>query len=203
MGDFYLSRQGQDSLAIVYYAKSLDLEKDSTELLSSYKKLADLSKNIKDYAGQANWLGKYYEANEKSSNLDLFYWGIANYRAENYVAADSVFALYVAKYPEQGFGYYWQAKSKALQDKEMKEGLATPVYEKLIEVLQKDTADANYKKWIVEAYGYLAAYEVNTQKNYQKAIDYFEEILKIDAENADAKKYIAILEKDLANKGSK
>jgi hypothetical protein len=28
MGDFYLSQQGQDSLAIVYYTKALDLEKD-------------------------------------------------------------------------------------------------------------------------------------------------------------------------------
>jgi hypothetical protein len=86
----------------------------------------------------------------------------------------------VAKYPEQGFGYYWQAKSKALQDEEMTQGLAVAVYEKLAEVLQKNTADANYKKWTVEAYGYLATYQVNTQKNFRAAIDCFNKLLAID-----------------------
>ena len=200
MGDFYLSQPDQDSLAIVYYAKALPLVKDSAVLFESYKKLADLSRDRKDYAAQAEWLEKYYLGNDKASNLDLFYWGIAHYRAESYVAADSVFSRYIAKYPEQGFGYYWQAKSRALQDKEMTEGLAVPVYEKLIEVLQKDTADANYKKWMVEAYGYLAAYQVNKEKNFEAAIDHFEKVLEIDPENADAKKYIAMLEKDLAGK---
>jgi tetratricopeptide (TPR) repeat protein len=200
MGDFYSSQPGQDSLVIEYYTKALDKETDSTVLYEGYKKLAQLNKERKNFGGEAKWLGKFYTGNEKASNLDLFYWGIAHYKAENYPMADSVFAMYVAKYPEQGFGYYWQAKSKALQDKEMAQGLAVPVYEKLIEVLQKDTADANFKKWTVEAYGYLAAYKVNTEKNFQAAIDYFNKILAIDPENADAKKYIAMLEKNLADK---
>lgn len=200
MGDFYLSQTGQDSVAATYYAKALPLVKDSAVLFESYKKLADLSKDRKDYVGQAEWLGKYYSGNDKASNLDLFYWGIAHYRAENFVQADSVFGKYIAKYPEQGFGYYWQAKSRALQDKEMTEGLAVPAYEKLIEVLQTDTAETNYKKWMVEAYGYLAAYQVNAQKNFAAAIDQFKKVLEIDPENADAKKYIAMLEKDLADK---
>ena len=200
MGDFYLSHPGQDSLAMIFYAKSLPLVKDSAQLFESYKKLADLSKNRKDYVAEADWLGKYYTGNDKASNLDLFYWGIAHYRAENYVEADSVFGKYMAKYPEQGFGYYWQAKSRALQDKDMSLGLAVPVYEKLIEVLQKDTTEVNYKKWMVEAYGYLAAYQVNTQKNFAAAIDYFKKVLDIDPENADAKKYIAMLEKDMGDK---
>jgi tetratricopeptide (TPR) repeat protein len=200
MGDFYSSQTGQDSLAMVYYGMALDKETDSSVLYEGYKKMAQLNKERKDFASEAKWLGKFYTGNEKASNLDLFYWGIAHYKAENYPMADSVFAMYVAKYPEQGFGYYWQAKSKALQDKEMAQGLAVPVYEKLIEVLQKDTADANYKKWTVEAYGYIAAYKVNTEKNFQAAIDYFNKILAIDPENADAKKYIAMLEKNLADK---
>jgi tetratricopeptide (TPR) repeat protein len=200
MGDFYSSQPGQDSLAIEYYTKALDKVTDSVVLYEGYKKLAQLSKERKDFAGEAKWLGKFYAGNAKASNLDLFYWGIAHYKAENYPMADSVFAMYVAKYPEQGFGYYWQAKSKALQDKDMSAGLAVPVYEKLTEVLQKDTADANYKKWMVEAYGYLAAYQVNTQKNFQAAIDYFNKLLAIDPENANAKKYIAMLEKNLAGK---
>jgi tetratricopeptide (TPR) repeat protein len=44
----------------------------------------------------------------------------------------------------------------------------------------------------------LAAYEVNTKKDFARAIDYFEKVLEMDPENESAKKYIGILEKDLA-----
>jgi tetratricopeptide (TPR) repeat protein len=111
--------------------------------------------------------------------------------------------MYVAKYPDQSFGYYWQARSNASLDKEMKDGLAIPVYKKLIEVLQGDTTNTNYKKWMVEALAYLAAYEANTQKNYDEAVDYFEKVLEVDPDNADAKRYIAILEKNTSTEGSK
>ncbi|MGZ3881983.1 MAG: hypothetical protein ACXVBF_11620, partial [Flavisolibacter sp.] len=89
------------------------------------------------------------------------------------------------------------------EDKDMSKGLAVPAYQKLIEVLEKNPNDANYKKWIVEAYAYLAAYETNTQKNYAEAVNYFEKVLQVDPGNTDAKKYIDILEKNLDNKGSK
>lgn len=197
MAAFFASQDGQDSLAMVYLEKGVAIEKDSTELIAYYKKLADLSKDRKDYAAQAKWLGKYYSANDKASNIDLFNWGLAHYLSEDYVMADSVFGMYASKYPEQGFGFYWQAKSKALQDKDMQQGLAIPVYQQLIEVLQKDSTEANYKKWMVEAYGYLAAYQANTKKDYAQAINYFEKLLEVDPENGDAKKYIAVLEKNI------
>ena len=112
------------------------------------------------------------------------------------------FGLYCAKYPEQSFGYYWRAKAKALQDREMKEGLAIPAYKKVVDVLEKNPNDPNFKKWITDAYSYLAAYEANTEKDYEEAIDYFEKVLSVDPENPEAKKYIDVLEKSVADKGT-
>ncbi|HEU4904064.1 MAG TPA: tetratricopeptide repeat protein [Flavisolibacter sp.] len=203
MGDLLSATQGQDSLATVYYEKGAELEKDSAVLYGYFKKLADYAAAKKDFSAQAKWMGRYYAGNEKANNLDLFNWGLAHIRAEEYAAADSVFTLYVTKYPEQSYGYYWQAKSKALLDNGMKGGLAIPAYQKLIEVLEKNTADPNYKKWIVEAYGYLAAYETNTEKDYPEAVRYFEKVLEVDPENADAQKYLSLLEKSLADKEGK
>lgn len=197
---FYLATDGADSLATQYYTKAIDLEKDSAALYGYFKTLADLAKSRKDYAARAKWLGNYYKGNAAANNLDLFNWGLAHYRAGAYEKSDSVFGIYVERYPDQGFGYYWQAKSKALQDTAMTTGLAVPAYQKLVEVLQKDTTVTNYEKWIVEAYGYLAAYKVNTEKDYATAIDYFEKILAVNPENESAEKYIAILKNDLANK---
>lgn len=193
------SADGKKDSAIAYYQKAVQLEKDQAALYRDYEKLADLAKAVKDYPAQAVWLGNYYTGNDKASNLDLFNWGLAHYRAENYIMADSVFGIYAAKYPEQSFGYYWQARSKSQVDTGMKTGLAVPAYQALVEVLQKDTANASYKKWMIEAYGYLAAYAANIEKDYKEAIDYFEQILDIDPENESAKKYVAILEKDLAS----
>jgi hypothetical protein len=84
----------------------------------------------------------------------------------------------------------------------MKEGLAVPLYKKLIEVLLTDTANAQFKKWIVEAYEYLAAYEANIKKDYGSSVDYFKKILEIEPDNQNANKYIKLLEKDVANKNN-
>jgi len=203
MADLYASAPGKEDSAMIYYRKAAETEQNQETLYGYYKKLANLAKERKDYVAQAEWLGKYYANNDKATNLDLFNWGIALYRTENYVSADSVFGLYVVKFPDQTFGYYWQARSKSLQDKEMKEGLAVPAYEKLVEVLQKDTLNTNYKKWIIEAYGYLATYEANAEKDYNEAISYFQQILELDPENETVKKNIEMLSKEVAEKGSK
>jgi len=42
-----------------------------------------------------------------------------------------------------------------------------------------------------------------TQKDYAEAIDYFEKLLQVEPENANAKKYIEMLENNLTEKGSK
>jgi tetratricopeptide (TPR) repeat protein len=202
MAGLYASTSGNQDSSIAYFKKTIALEKDSTALYADYKKLADLYKDTKDYSAQAEWLGKYYTGNSKANNVDLFNWALAHYRGDEYAKADSVFGLYTDKYPEQGFGYYWRARSNVAIDTAMALGLAVPYYQKLIEVMQTDTANASYKKWMTEAYGYLAAYEANTKNDYAEAIDYFEKVLQIDPENESAKKYIAILQKDLTDKGS-
>jgi tetratricopeptide (TPR) repeat protein len=200
LGAFYGAAEANDSLMMHYYTKAIDLEQDSAVLYDYYNKMANLAKRQEDYSAQATWLGKYYSGNNKANNLDLFNLGLAHFRAGNYQSSDSVFSIYINKYPEQGFGYYWQAKSKALLDPEMQEGLAVPVYQKLINILQQDTTASTYEKWIVEAYGYLAAYEANTKKDYAAAIAYFKKILEVNPENESAEKYIAVLENSLAGK---
>lgn len=203
IGELYSSLDGKEDSAIGAYQQAVLLEKDTASLYSYYKRLADLSKDVRDYAGQAKWMGLYSTGNEKSTNVDLFNWGIALYRAGNYSMSDSVFKIYSTKYPDQAFGYYWQARSRSLLDSGMKEGLAIPAYEKLIEVMEKDTTNPNYKKWMSEAYGYLAAYEINIRKDIAEGIDHFKSILMVDPENENAKKYISMLENEVANKSGK
>jgi tetratricopeptide (TPR) repeat protein len=183
--------------AMAYYQQSILQEKDSVKLFAFYKKMSDLSREQKNYTEQAKWLGQFYTGNRNASNVDLFNWGLAHYLAQEYQQADTIFGKYIQEYPDQTFGYYWRAKSNVALDKDMESGLAVPHYQKLIEMLQPDTTATNYKKWMIEAYGYLAAYEANNQKDFTEAVDYFEKVLEIDPSNEDAKRYIAILEKSV------
>jgi tetratricopeptide (TPR) repeat protein len=203
MADLYNATDGKEDSALVFYQVAINKITDSAALFSYYKKLADLYKAKKDLSSQAIWLGKYYTNNAKATNIDLFNWGIAHVKAEQYEQADTVFGRYIEKYPDQTFGYYWRARANSLRDSAMEKGLAIPHYNKLVEMLQKDTTTATNKKWLVEAYGYIAAYETNQQKDYETAIDNLQKILEIDPANKDAKQYITILEKKTSAENNK
>lgn len=198
LAELYHEKQKIDS-AIFFYTVGAELEPDKNSVTKYYKTLAELSRQQKDYAGMAHWLGKYYNANEKSTNVDLFNWGIAWFQSGNFQKSDSVFGIYSEKYPDQDFGYYWRARSSAAIDSSMEQGLAVPHYLKVVEIGEADTTMKS-KKHLVESYGYLAGYEANQNKNYEAAIEYFEKLLQLDPDNEQAKKYVKILKETMAKK---
>lgn len=181
--------------AAIWYEKAYQIEKDSALKLDYVKKITSFYKSQKNYAQQAAWTGQQYQLNAAFTNVDLFNWGVAYYNAKDYKMADSVFGIYATKYPDQTFGYYWRARCNAAIDTAMEMGIAVPHYEDMIEVALKDTANANNKKWLIQAYGYIAAYRVNAEKKYDDALVLYDKILELDPANNDAEKYKEILEK--------
>lgn len=202
MGVLFESDPGTIDSAITYYTIAADRAEKGETSSQYFKKLASLAKQKEDFAGEAKWLGRFYAGNDKATNVDLFNWGLASYRAEDYHQADTVFGIYTSKYPEQGFGYYWRARSNAAIDTSLSQGLAIPHYAKLVEILKDDTVTAGNRKWMVQAYSYLAAYETNIEKDYKEAIGYFDKVLEVDPENNDARRYILVLEENLKKEES-
>jgi len=198
VADLYAEKNKIDS-AMFFYKVGTELETDGNSVVKYYKTLADLAKQQKDNAERAIWLGKYYMKNKKSTNVDLFNWGLAWFQAGNFEKSDSVFGMYVDKYPTQLFGYYWRARSNAAIDTTMEQGLAIPYYLKVVEIGELDTTGSS-KRQLIESYGYLAGYETNQNKNYGKAIEYFEKLLQLDPTNEQAKKYVQILKETMAKK---
>jgi tetratricopeptide (TPR) repeat protein len=199
MASVFEKVDGQRDSAAVYYLKALAVQTDTTVFASYYKKLADFAKARKDYASQAHYLEQYHHYEPNAGNVDLFNWGIALYQTSQYAASDSVFGIYATKYPDQVYGHYWRARSNAAIDTAMTQGLALPYYEALIKVAEKDTTVQLNKKYLGEAYGYLATYAANQKDDYAGAIEYFEKLLEVDPGNEDAQKYIEILERRTAN----
>jgi tetratricopeptide (TPR) repeat protein len=183
---------GNEIEVINYYTKAFDLDTLVKNKIQYAMELAALNKKVKDYSKQAQWLGYVYEKKERKSNVDLFNWGLAHYNAGEYPLADTVFASYSIKYPDNIFGYYWRAQANAAIDTSFLEGLAVPHYMKAIELGEKDKV-VN-KNMLSKAYGYLGGYEANTRKDYKASLAWFERFLELDPTNADALKYKEILE---------
>jgi len=195
MGDIYAGLDNNTDSAAHYYDMAAAQNSKDAEKFRLYNTIAKLYANAKNYKKQALWLQKYYDGNTGATNVDLFNWGLAHYYAAEYNLADSVFALYTEKYPDQQYGHYWRAKANVAIDTAMEMGLAIPHYLKVIEIAEKDSSDNVNRKRLIESYGYLASYKANHEKDYTGSMEYFEKILGLQPDNEDAKKYVTILQK--------
>jgi hypothetical protein len=179
--------------AIALWEKATALDTLPENKVGYMQQIAAAYKKMNDRSQEAEWLGKIYASKKDPSNLDLYYWGLAHYAAGEYSQADSVFAMYTNKYPEQLHGYLWRAKSTAIIDSAMEAGLAVPHYAKVIEIADDDSV--KNKTLLIQAYGYIGAYEANVHKDYPEALENFEKILALDPGNDDAARYTGILKK--------
>ncbi|HEY8388287.1 MAG TPA: tetratricopeptide repeat protein [Parasegetibacter sp.] len=189
-----LNRFGADEEeTVAAWEKAIQLDTVKVQQAKYMKEIADLYKKSGDRSKEAKWLGTYYNHVDNPSNTDLYNWGMAHFFAKEFPEADTVFAKYAEKYPDQVYGHYWRARSSAAIDSLMEEGRAIPHYTALVEVAGKEPE--KNKNLLIQAYGYLAAYNANTLKEYEKAIEWLSQILVLDPENSDAKANIEILQK--------
>lgn len=183
--------------ALANYEKAFALDSLDERKLDYATKIAEGYKELKEFNSQAIWLGKIYELKKDRTNVDLFNWGLAHFKGGDNIMADSVFRRYIEMYPENIYGYYWNAQVNAAIDTSLELGLAIPYYKKIIEIGETDTS-AN-KAMLLKAYGYLGGYEANTKKDYPASLAYFEKFLELDPENEDANKYAEILKNWIEN----
>ena len=187
---------GREQEAVADLQKAVEIDTLASNKAEYMADLAAIYKKSGDKSKEAYWLGQLYQAKQDPTNLDLYYWGLAHYSAQEYPQADSVFGLYTDKYPEHIHGFYWRAKSNALIDTTMEQGLAVPYYQKVIDLASADSI--RNKSLLIQAYGYVGAYEANVKKDFETALASFNKILQLDPANDDAIRYSDILKKWLA-----
>ena len=132
------------------------------------------------------------------TKVDIYNAGYENFKAGNYLVADSVFDIYKSKYPDEVYGHYWSFRSLSVVDSTMEQGLAIPDCQRFIELAESDKV--KNKSTLITAYGYMAGYNANVKKDFPTAISYLDKIIEIDPTNVDATKNKEILLK--ASKGS-
>ena len=184
---------GNESVASGYVDKAVmmdTLESDRVDYLSGIA-ASYLAK--KDYQNAGLWYTKVLGVKKNFGKVDLYNAGYNYYRASSYKSADSVFAAYTQKYPEDIFGPYMQGLSEAYIDSTGSLGLAKPSYDKVITMAEAATDKAAVKSQLIAAYRYMVAYSYNVKKDKAAAISYTEKILALDPTDTQASENLKAL----------
>ena len=179
-----LTSTGQDSLAILQLQKAVKMDTSRADL---HGKIAGHYYNTKKWN---NVIEEYNIKLKQTGTLiapEYFYLGRAYYFIKNYSDADTSFALVIKSKPDLPTGYLFRARVNASMDSTSEKGLARPYYEKLLTLIESDTA--KYRKEIVESYSYLGYYYY-LQNDIPTAKSYFQKVLVLDPENPQAKEAV-------------
>jgi tetratricopeptide (TPR) repeat protein len=206
MGKIQSEFPSDSAASIISYQKAIEMDTVLANKLQILKDAANDAKAKGHKAAYAYWLTVGYPFIKTPTNTDLYNVGMANYQAGLYKEADSIFCqVYETKYPDEIYGYLWCSRSKVAEDDSVgSNGYAVPAYEKLAEVgrrLDSTARAANspdsvkYRVQVVNAYSQLAGYYNNIKKDRENAMLYLHKILEVEPNNADAKRFIDILEK--------
>jgi tetratricopeptide (TPR) repeat protein len=177
---------GDEQQAIQYLKTAIDVDTVRNNKFMYMDTIASLYRKLGDLTSRVEWLKKSYETNPSPSNFDIYNLGDAAINAGNYNLADSMFALYKTKFPDQIYGYMGLAKSAIARDKDTTAGSAVPAVNDYITFLKK-TDKEKYKGLIIQNYGYLVYIDANVKKDYAAALKDLDGILEVDPENAYAK----------------
>jgi tetratricopeptide (TPR) repeat protein len=162
------------------YNKALSFDPEDMAILSE---MANAYYNFKRFDMAAKTWSKLISLgrNEPKDYLQLGRWYL---NAENYKAADSVFADVMKKNPKLLEAYVFDARTFAKMEGDPKVGTARPKFEKLLEVAAADSI--KNEESIMEAYQYLA-YHHMVNDNFGKAREYFTKMTTLDPANKDYK----------------
>jgi len=186
------SKLGSDSLAILEYEKASKMNADLANELSG--EIAKMYSKAKKYDKAI----EYYLFKSQSTTLtpaEEFDLGKAYYFGpKNYTLADTAFNHVTKRSPSYVPGYFWLARTLLQQDLNNQKWLAQPSYEKVIELVKTEERGSNTnKKMILESAKYCGDYYVNSAaKNPDKAKQYWQIVLDLDASDAQAKGFFKL-----------
>ncbi|RME18615.1 MAG: tetratricopeptide repeat protein [Bacteroidetes bacterium] len=180
-----MMKVGKDSLGLLELERAIKMDSSIAD---------DLNKEI----GKAYLKNKRYEMASayfdkvnpsKMSSQDWFEAGRAYYYAKQFDKADTAFGNVLAKLPNFDVTYVWKARVKANLDPKNEKWLALPYYDKYFSLVKpEERSNAAKKSNVIEACEYLGYYYM-TQKNKDKATEYFTIIKELDPNNLKAQAF--------------
>ncbi len=201
-----LNKIKRNDEAIRQFKEAIELDPENMDL---YKELAQAFESNEQYGEAIHTFNLYIDKvgadNVKVADYlqlgQLYYSAASNLDSANldkrnewFGAADKAFATVAEKAPENYIGYYWRANTNAMMDdSDLSQGLALPYYGKVIELLE---ADNKSPKRLIDAYNYYGSYYY-LRRDLPTSKQYWEKILKVDPNHANAKRFIEGIDKEI------
>jgi len=177
------------------YNKALTFDPEDAALINE---IALNYYEVRRYEDAARMWAKLIALGRNDIN-DYMRVGRAFYVAENFKAADSIFNIVVKMQPDYLQAHLYIARTYSKMEKEPKEGLARPKFEKVIQVASADSIKNESE--MMESFGYLAFY-YKANGNYQRARDFYNRMINLNPNNNENKTKgylgLASIEVDLA-----
>jgi tetratricopeptide (TPR) repeat protein len=215
----YIAGTGGDANKIiakdyVYYGRALgelgkaDLAEEKLRtaiamdptMLDLYSDIATYQNKVKNYKKACIALEDKIKANN-AKVADYYNLGKYYFSDGNYGKSDTTFiTLFNLTDPKvksyEMLSLMYQGYARMNIDTTYQTGLAKPVYEKMIEKAQLDSA--KYSKYLVDGYSYLGTYFLlnKTEKDYGKSKKYYLKVTAIDPKNERA--LLALKTKELS-----
>ncbi|MEA4936843.1 MAG: hypothetical protein VB102_09395 [Paludibacter sp.] len=200
----------QISQATEQYIKALSYDSTKVEL---WKDISDMYNENNDYKNAVPAYEKYMKSlSDKDKSADVIialgklYYSLGKDAISDsltskisFLKADSIFGIIATMEPDGYRGNFWRARTNSALDPESTKGLAQPYYTQTVNLIEPKN-DERYNSVLIECYSYLGYYTL-LQKDNAGSILYWEKILKIDPNNATAKKAVDALTKQ--NKSDK
>lgn len=181
----------------LYISKAIETDTTAKGKLDIVKKTIDIFKKAGNQKKVAEWALNVLNlpglTGSGPGKVDIYNAGFENFKAGNYLVADSIFDIYKTRYPDEVYGHYWSFRSLSVIDSTMEQGLAIPDVTRFIELAENDKV--KNKSTLITAYGYLAGYNANIKKDFATAITFLDKIIEVDPGNLDAVKNREIIQK--------
>ena len=198
--------KGQYDEAIALYRKGMEVSKADKDAVNNLlKEISDAYMQKGDFDNAVAEYRKYLDGTSKKTASDystlaeMYYKHAADLQGDEQKAsikeADKIYeeveGLFANNVDVLAYVLNRRGTLNVILDPDSKEGLAKPVFEKLMQLMEAkaDRSDADNKK-LVTAYRYLMSYDLLVQDNKQAARDWAQKILDIDPENEQAKAVI-------------
>lgn len=187
-GKILLQIPGNEAQGEAFIDKAIKMDTIPSEKIKMVTSIAKDFADKNNFSEAGKWYGKVLSLDTAYGKTDLFYAGYNDYRAGNYATADSVFHLYQKKFPGDILGWYLGGHAAEGIDTSGAQGLAKPLYMKVIEIGDTTTDKASIKDKLIPSMRYMVAYFYNIQHNTDSAIIYNNKILEVDPTDATALK---------------
>jgi len=184
LGKLYIA-MGNDSVGEIQLTKAVALDSKSPEATQAQ---AEIYYKNKKYREAAEAYKRLVAVKEKPSPNEYLNMARAYSLTEQYPQADTVYTQLVEQYPTNIQVAVEAARVKANIDSTQEEGLAKPLYEKILE-LANAAPDKN-KIFIIEAYKYLGSYYAISEGNLAKGKEYFQKVLALNPNDPQAKQVL-------------